>query len=112
MAISGVIDMVYRVDEGIKLDLMPYKDDPVGQRYLTIHDPTWIPPIGAYVAGNGDAVWIYPDPNSDQNEHTYFRPAYAQLYENFDNVPLLTMAAWYQHGREYGEPKPAKVAAL
>lgn len=107
MAISGLVDMVYKVDGGIKLDLTAYKDDPCGQRYLTIIEPTWVPPIGAYVMGCGEDVTIYPDPTNDQVEQVYFRAGYGTLYENFAHVDSLTMAYWHQYGRQRGEPKPS-----
>ena len=110
MAISAAIEMVYRVPEGIKLELPVWNDKtaPAGQRWLTIYDPTWIPEIGMYVDGCGEVVTIQRGDNQNRPEgiHTYYRPGYTTLYENFNHAPLLQMAYWHQHGQYHGIPKP------
>lgn len=110
MSISAAIEMVYRVPEGITLELTAWDDRvaPAGQRSLTIYDPTWIPEIGMYVDGCGELVTIQRGENQDRLEgiHTYYRAGWNRLYENFKRTSLLRMAYWDQYGRQRGEAKP------
>jgi hypothetical protein len=110
MSISAAIEMVYRVPEGIKLELTAWNDRtaPAGQHWLTIHDPTWIPEIGMYVDGCGELVTIQRGDNQDRAEgiHSYYRAGWSRLYENFNRAPLLQMAYWDQYGRARGAAKP------
>jgi hypothetical protein len=110
MSISAAIEMVWRVPEGIKLELTAWNDKaaPAGQSWLTIYDPTWIPEIGMYVDGCGEVVTIQRGDNQDRPEgiHSYYRAGYQRLYENFNRAPLLRMAYWDQYGRARGEAKP------
>ena len=110
MSISAAIEMVYRVPEGIQLELTAWNDRvaPAGQRSLTIYDPTWIPEIGMYVDGCGEVVTIQRGDNQDRPEgiHSYYRAGYQRLYENFNHASLTAMAYWDQHGRARGEAKP------
>jgi hypothetical protein len=108
VAISGDIEMVYKVENGIKIELASHNDQPTGQKFLTIIDPTWIPEIGMYVDGGGEAVTIQRPENNDRLEglHIYYREGWSTLHENFSNRPLLEWAYWCQHGRAEGKPKP------
>jgi hypothetical protein len=102
--------MVYRVPEGINLELPAWNDRaaPAGQPSLTIYDPTWLPEIGMYVDGCGELVTIQRGDNQDRPEglHSYYRAGYQRLYENFHGASLTAMAYWDQYGRARGEAKP------